>query len=309
MTKHLLSLADLPESTFAYLVDRSAQIGDAGGLCSQLLKQRSIGIYFRKTSTRTRTSFAVAAVRMGASPLIYGPNDLQTNTGETIEDTGRVLSSYLDALVIRTAEDHREVEALANASTIPIINAMTDSEHPTQAISDFAMMKRQLGSLSGRRLVYVGEGNNTAVALTFAACRVKDFQICLFTPEGFGLPDAAKATATQLSRKYGGSFVEEHEIPSAIVPADVVYTTRWQTTGTTKSDPDWRRKFEPFGVTQSMLTKFSGDRHAVFMHDLPANREEDAESVVLDGPRSIVFKQSQQKLYTAMAIYEWCISE
>ncbi|MGO7169634.1 ornithine carbamoyltransferase [Rhizobium leguminosarum] len=307
MTKHLLSLADLTQSDFIWLIHRAAEIGDLGGPNSDLLAQRCVGVYFRKTSTRTRTSFAVAAVRLGALPLVYGPADLQTNTGESIEDTGRVLSRYLDAIVIRTAADHDEVVALAQASCIPIINAMTATEHPTQAISDFAMMKRQLGNLSGRRLIYVGEGNNTAVALAFAACRIEGFRIHLVTPEGYGLPDTAKSIATRLSAEYGGSYVEQHEVSPDIEPADVVYTSRWQTTGTTKADPDWRARFEPFRLTETLMARLSRSGDSVFMHDLPANREEDTESSVLDGPQSIALMQSEQKLYTAMAIYEWCV--
>jgi ornithine carbamoyltransferase len=238
---------------------------------------------------------------------VYGPNDLQTNTGETAEDTARVLSGYLDAMVIRTAGDPRELEAMAAVGTMPIVNAMTADEHPTQAISDFAMLKRHFGSLEGIRLIYLGEGNNTAVALAFAASRANGFRAEFLTPLNYGLPSSVIEKSVELGRRFGGGVSERHDVPLELEPGDVIYTTRWQTTGTSKNDPDWRKKFVNFQVTSSLMERCSRDSQSVFMHDLPAVRGEDCDGSVLDGPRSIAFEQAQQKLYTAMAIYEWCV--
>jgi ornithine carbamoyltransferase len=305
--RNLLSIADLEQSDFLHLVERSAVLATGSNFLRGLLIGKSIGIYFRKTSTRTRTSFIVAASRLGACPVVYGPNDLQTNTGETIEDTARVLSGYLDAIVIRTATDPQELRAMAAVAAMPIVNAMTADEHPTQAISDFAMLKRQFGRLGGIRLIYLGEGNNTAVALALAASRIDGFRIEFLTPRDYGLPRFVLEKSAELCRRFGGSVSQRHDVPAELEPADAIYTTRWQTTGTSKNDPVWREKFQNFRVTASLITRCSRDSGTVFMHDLPAVRGEDCDSSVLDGPHSIAFEQARQKLSTAMAIYEWCV--
>lgn len=303
--KHLLSLADLEQGDFDELLERACRFAQAPPE-QRRLTGRSIGIEFRKTSTRTRTSFAVAAVRLGAHPMIYGPADLQTNTGESIEDSTRVLSSYVDALVIRTAARQSELQQMAAVDRMPIINAMSAEEHPTQALSDFAMMKREFGTLEGLHVVYSGEGNNTAVALALGASRIRGLHLQLHMPAGFGLSSEVLRDVDRLSSRYGGHvqvFDRPFEPRAAGKPVHVVYTTRWQTTGTSKSDPLWREKFAPFCVTVAML----GTSSALFMHDLPAVRGEDCESAVLDGPSSIAFEQARQKLFTAMAVIDWCV--
>lgn len=305
---HLLSLADLEQDFFLNLVSRSCALARPETLDSAPLSSRCIGLEFRKTSTRTRTSFAVAAVRLGACPIIYGPADLQTNTGETAEDTVSVLGNYLSALVIRSAGDPLELRRMAAADRLPIINAMTADEHPTQGLSDIAMITRRFGSLVGLRLLYSGEANSTAVALAYAISRCKGMIGEFRAPEGYGFPSSVLANTVQLSKRYGGTLIVSQIPPRQDVArtADVVYGTRWQTTGTTKSDPCWRNAFAPFRITASMLDIAAKSSGSVFMHDLPAVRDEDCDASVLDGSRSIAFAQAQQKLFTAMAVIEAC---
>jgi ornithine carbamoyltransferase len=249
-----------------------------------------------------------AAVRLGAYPLILQVGDLQTNTGETIEDTIAMLSLYLDMLVVRTAADPAELRLMAKLDRLPIVNAMTSDEHPTQGLSDLATMHRHFGSLSGLRLLYSGEGNNTAVALAYAISRISGMEAEFVTPPGYGLhPDVLK-TADSLGKQYGGKVRHSHSKPteSELPGADIVYATRWQTTGTTKCDPNWHDRFVPYRVTESLMARQASHRGTVFMHDLPAVRGEDCDGSVLDGPQSISLLQAGQKLFTAMAIIERC---
>jgi ornithine carbamoyltransferase len=308
VSRHLLSLAEFTPHDFSRVVDRAVAFADNPD-CGRPLAGRYVGIYFRKTSTRTRTSFSVAAMRMGAGIIAYGPNDLQVCTGESIEDTAKVLSGYLDALVVRTAADPDELRCMAAAaSSLAIINAMTADEHPTQAISDFAAIKRHFGTLDGLHLIYLGEGNNTAVALALAAGLTPGFHAIFLTPEGYGIPRRALDVAQARAAECGASVTECHKVPGALGPAEIVYTTRWQTTGTTKPDKFWRERFAPFQVTDTLMHRIAGSG-AIFMHDLPAVRGEDCDGLVLDGPYSIAFEQARQKLFSAMAVLEWCLVE
>lgn len=308
MTKHLLSIADIEQYDFLLLLERSTAFSLPHSTPPNSLAKRSIGIYFRKTSTRTRTSFVVATVRLGGFPLVYGPADLQTNTGESIEDTVRVLSGYLDALIVRTAGDPAELRAMRTVDRLPIINAMTADEHPTQAISDLSILIRKFGSLSGLRIMYAGEGNNTAASLALAASRIAGMEFVALTPKRYGLSSIVLRRVAELSKQFGGKVEEYHEASEVSAPFDVLYTTRWQTTGTEKSDPTWREQFARFRVSNSMMSAFGRTPGVTFMHDLPAVRGEDTDSEVLDGPCSIAFEQADQKLYAAMAILDWCIA-
>ena len=308
--RHLLSLSDIMQDDFLALVDRSCALSSAPDPVKSVWTGRSIGLEFRKTSTRTRTSFASAAVRLGRQPIIFGPTDLQTNTGETIEDTVSVLSYYLDALVIRSAGEPEELRRLAQLNRLPIINAMTVDEHPTQAISDVAMLKAHFGELDGIRMLYVGEANNTATALALAACRIRGFSIEFCVPAQYTFSPKLVETAQGLGALFGGSISVSHLPPltgGRLQHADVIYTTRWQTTGTSKKDPRWREVFRPFRVSEALMAKSLEEGRTVFMHDLPAVRGEDCDASVLDGPNSIAFEQARQKLFTAMAILEWCL--
>jgi ornithine carbamoyltransferase len=304
MCKHLLSLWDIQQSDYRQLIQRSVEFSTAPATVGSSLKGKCVGLYFQKTSTRTRTSFAVAAARLGATPLAYGPGDLQIATGESVEDTAHVLSGYLDALVVRMAGDQKELRGMAANAQIPVINAMSSDEHPTQALSDVAMLKRHFDELNGVRLLYLGEGNNTAAALALAVSRIHGMEIELLTPPGYGLPAQLIGQCDELSRLHGGRVVTSEDL-EGITPADAVYTTRWQTTGTTKSDPRWRESFGPYRVTAEIMARAHRPGRTVFMHDLPAVRGEDSDSAVLDGPNSIAFVQAQQKLFTAMAVLEW----
>jgi ornithine carbamoyltransferase len=304
--RHLLSLSELGSENLSHLVNRSLEIAAGNGNRALPLTSKVVGIYFRGTSTRTRTAFTVGAIRLGASTIAYGPNDLQIVTGETVDDTTRVLSGFLDALVIRTNASIDEMRAMAAQGRMSIINAMSDNEHPTQAIADLTTLKEEFKHLDDIHVLYVGEGNNTAAALAVAVALTPGMQLTLVTPEGYGLPNAALQTAQSLAGKYG-SFVEEHHnIDKLPRNVNAVYATRWQTMGVPKADPNWRKIFEPFQVTEKMMAEVSRPSGTVFLHDLPAMRGGDVTDKVLDGPQSRAFRQAEHKLTSAMAVLEWC---
>jgi ornithine carbamoyltransferase len=306
--RHLLSITDLDPSEIRYLVDRGLELKSGQLHNHKPLAGNMIGIYFRKTSTRTRTSFTVGAAKLGAMPIVYGPQDLQTNTGESLEDTARVLSGYLDALVVRTAESLAEMQTLAGQSAMPVINAMSENEHPTQALADLTSIKEHFGRLEDLHLLYFGEANNSATALTLAISRIPNMRLSLFTPEGYGLPLDVRSQALADAARHGSRIEEFHSLDHLPSNADIVYTTRWQTTGSSKLDPNWRTHFGPFAVTQALMERVSKPGGTIFMHDLPAVRGEDVASEVLDGPQSIAFQQAQNKLFSAMAVLEWCVA-
>ena len=305
--RHLLSLVDVGPENLSRLVDHALAIA-ARPVNEPLLAGKTVGIYFKRTSTRTRSSFTVGALKLGATTIAYGPNDLQIATGETISDTARVLSGYLDALVIRTNDSIDEMRAFASQDEMAVINAMSDTEHPTQAVADLVTMKEVFGCLRGVEILYVGEGNNTAAALALAVSLTPAMRLTLATPEGYGMLPEALDTARKLCRESGSVVEERHDLSTLRDGFDVVYTTRWQTMGVPKPDPHWKEKFVPFRVTPELMRRFSKNGKTVFMHDLPAVRGDDVVNEVLDGPQSVAFRQAKHKMTSAMAVLAWCLA-
>jgi len=300
VVRHLISIDDLTDEELFSVVCRGALFAD--GDHGRPLAGQVAGIYFTRTSTRTRTAFSVGAQRLGASIVSYGPDDLQTNTGESIEDTGRVLSSMVDILVARAPGERDLLRGWANQSAMAVVNAMSTEEHPTQALADLTTLLRHFGRIESLRVLYVGEGNNTATALSLALSRFAGVELFLRTPPGYGLPPEIAERTRARAKEYGAVVEERHDMVDLPTGVDVVYTTRWQTTGTVKPDQDWRRVFTPFRVDLSL---WAGSPNAVFMHDLPAHRGEEVAAEVLDGPASIAFFQAENKLYSAMAVLDW----
>lgn len=306
--KHVLSIAELGPENLASLVRRSLSFaqGRAGG--EKPLAGKVVGVYFRGTSTRTRTAFTVGAMHLGAGTIAYGPNDLQLVTGETIQDTARVLSGFLDALVIRTNQSIEEMKELAAQDEMAIVNAMSENEHPTQAVADLSAICEAFGRLDDLHVLYLGEGNNTSASLALAVAQTRGLRLTLVTPEGYGLPAEVLAAARGFAKQHGGFVEHHHDIGRLPKGVDAVYTTRWQTMGEPKSEPGWKEKFEPFRVTKELMAEVSKPAGTVFLHDLPAIRGWDVVDEVLDGPQSYAFRQARHKLYSAMAVLEWCVA-
>jgi ornithine carbamoyltransferase len=307
--KHMLSIAPLSGETLVSLVENAVAIAEGRRDGHRPLAGRCVGIYFRKSSTRTRTSFTVGAMRLGAHVIAYGPNDLQVVTGETLPDTAKVLANYLDVLVIRTNDTIEEMRELASQDRMAVINAMSANEHPTQSLADLATLRERFGRLAGLHVLYIGEGNNSASAIALSMARIPGMRLTLVTPEGYGLPAefVAEVGATAAAN---GSQVEQHHdmgrLPREGV--DAVYTTRWLTMGVQRADANWLSDFRPYTVTPAVMAEVSkADGSTVFLHDLPAMRGYEVLDEVLDGPQSIALRQAYHKMTSAMSVLEWCL--
>ena len=307
--RHLLSVSDLESGPLLSLVETAIAIAEGRWRDRRPLAARVVGIYFRKTSTRTRTSFTVGAMQLGAQVIAYGPNDLQIATGETIPDTARVLANYLDALVIRTNDSIDEMRQLADQDRMAIVNAMSKNEHPTQALADLTTLRERFGRLSGLHLLYLGEGNNSASAIALAVARIPGMRLTLVTPEGYGLPARFMEEIRGTAADHGAEVEQHHDLHRLPLEVDAVYTTRWLTMGVQKAETDWIDKFRPYTVSRKIMAEVSKrDGSTVFLHDLPAMRGYEVVDEVLDGPQSIAFRQAYHKMTSAMAVLEWCLN-
>jgi len=299
------SLTDLASGELDRIVARAVRFGREGAR-ETTLAGRSVGIYFSKPSTRTRTSFWAGATRLGADTITFGPGDLQLVTGETLEDTAQVLGQYLDALVARTNGPVEDMRRLGSSSRLAVVNALSSGEHPTQAIADLTTLAEEFGTLAGRHLLCVGEGNSSGAALTLAAGLVPGLRLTLLCPAGYEIPQEVLTTADRLSG--GHAQIEQITDPRTVKgPVDAVYTSRWQTMGVPKADPDWLDAFEGFRIDSGFLGRVAA-AHTVFLHDLPAVRGQEVTSEVLDGARSRAWRQAYHKMTAAMAVLEWCIT-
>jgi ornithine carbamoyltransferase len=255
--------------------------------------------YFATPSTRTRLSFGSAIARLGGTPEVVGPAELQLGRGETIEDTARVISRYARAFVIRTHADD-DVRRFAAAATIPVINALTDLHHPCQALGDLLTLRRHFGSLAGLRVAYLGDGNNVAHSL-LEACALAGVDLIVATPPAYE-PDAdILATAERLSTGSDCLVLAMHDPLLAVAGADAVYTDVWVSMGDDEDERAARAEaLQPYQVNQAVMNEASP--HAVFMHCLPAHRGEEVAADVIDGPSSVVLDEAENRMHTAQAL-------
>jgi ornithine carbamoyltransferase len=303
--RNLISLTNLTPTDLDALVRRAIRFGGPEP-ADKVLAGHSVGLLFNKPSTRTRTSFWAGASRLGADVITFGPGELQLSTGESIEDTARVLGEYLDALVIRTNGDVTEMRRLGRTGELAVVNALSWDEHPTQAVADLATVTEEFGGLAGRHLLYAGEGNSTAAALALGAALTPGFRLSLVCPPGYGLPEQLSGVLGELS---GGLHqVGQYESFDEVTgPVDALYTSRWQTMGVPKANPSWLWDFKDYRVDTALFKRFSGP-DTVFLHDLPAVRGQEVEDAVLDSPSSRAWRQAHHKMTAAMAVLEWCVA-
>lgn len=304
MTYHFISTTEVSKETLLSMVKRAIEFSRRAP--PQVLEGKTVGIYFRRTSTRTRTAFWTGALRLGAQVVTFGPDDLQVTTGETWSDTARVLSGYLDGFVVRTNDSMAELRELTSQDRMAVVNALTRNEHPTQAIADLTTLTEEFGDLSGIHVLYVGEGNSTAAALAFTLSRIPRARLTILSPRGYGLPAADLEVAARFAAESGGTVEQQYDLDCAPNGVNAVYTSRWQTMGVSKSHPDWQAAFVPYRVTEQLMKRVSGDG-TIFMHDLPAVRGGDVDDAVLDGPQSRAFRQAYHKMTGAMAVLDWSI--
>jgi ornithine carbamoyltransferase len=274
------------------LLDLAAEMKAARGTQTGELAGRSIALVFEKPSTRTRISFEVGVAELGATPLVLRGDELQLSRGESAADTGRVLSRYLDAIVIRSGT-HEAVAELAGSAEIPVVNALTPLHHPCQALADLLTLRERFGDLQGLRLAYVGDGNNVARSLAIA-CELAGVELTVAAPGGYQLEEGHGAKLTGDPR-------------DAASGADALYTDVWVSMGDEEEAARRRADLAPFKLDSELLG-LASDR-AVVLHCLPAHPGEEIEADVLYGPRSAVWDQAENRLHTQKALLRTLLAE
>ncbi len=266
--------------------------------CPHLLKGKTLGMIFQKSSTRTRVSFEVGMWQLGGYALFLNAQDLQMGRGEPIRDTARVLSRYLDGIMIRTFS-HQEVQELAHFASIPVINGLTDLLHPCQALADFLTIWEVKGTLEGLKVAYVGDGNNVAHSFMLG-CSKLGVDISLASPEGYRVDQEIYNRAKEFASEGGSTVILEDDPKLAVRGAQVVYTDVWTSMGQ-ESEAETRVKhFKNYQVNNSLLAL--ADANAMVLHCLPAHRGEEITEEVLEGPQSYVWAQAENRLHAQKAL-------
>ena len=298
--RDFLSVSDLDKSEIHTILKSIKKLRPVapGGTPARILAGKVVGLLFEHPSTRTRVSFESAAMRLGADVLYMRPDELQLRRGEPIKDTARVLSGYLDALVYRTS-DHETLVELAKHANMPIINALSNIEHPTQALSDLATIEDAKGSLEGLKLAWVGDGNNVCHSLMLASATV-GMNMSIATPPNYQPRAEIAQRANELAQKSGSKIWFTDYPTEAVEGADVLYTDVWTSMGQDKEQTRRLMDFEGFQINEELLSKAKPD--AVVMHCLPAHRGQEITAEVLDGPKSIAWKQADYKFHGAKGI-------
>jgi len=298
MTRDYLSVDDLTPEELDHVLDLAAALKTDRTLHRQALSGRSIALLFEKSSTRTRLSFEVGVAQLGAYPLALSSTDLQLGRGETIEDTGRVMSRYVDAIVLRTFEQER-LEALAGAATVPVVNSLSDFEHPCQVLADLQTIRERLGGLGGRTLTYVGDGNNVAHSLLLAGAKA-GMHVRVATPPGFEPIPVVSQRASEIADPRGGSVAVGNDAKVAAEGADVLYTDVWASMGQESESDERSLVFPAYRIDQALVDVASPD--AIVLHCLPAHRGHEITDDVIDGPRSAVWDQAENRLHSQKAL-------
>lgn len=298
--KDLISIHDLSREEVDQILDTThiLKMKQKLGEIYHPLKGKSMGMIFQKSSTRTRVSFEVGMWQLGGYALFLSANDLQLNRGETIADTARNLSRYLDGIMIRTFS-HQDVVDLAEYSSVPVINGLTDLLHPCQVLSDLFSIREKKQNLEGLKLAYIGDGNNMAHSLMFGGAKT-GMHVVICSPSGFE-PDPEVTRLSRLDASKTGATITIQDDPvEAVKTADVIYTDVWTSMGQEEEYEKRLKSFKRYQVNNTLLENAKED--VLVMHCLPAHRGEEITNEVIDGPRSIVFDQAENRLHVQKAI-------
>lgn len=299
--KDLLRTADLSRDDVELLLETAAKFAKEPLSAAEHLRNKTVAIYMTKPSTRTRLASETATAHLGGTPIFIRGDELQLGRGETIADTARIISGFCDALIIRTYKQSDVDELGANAS-IPVINALTDDDHPTQLLADWVTIREVFGKdISGRKFTYLGDGNNMTHAwLTMGA--IMGAHVVAATPGGKWAPDAeVVALASKIAKENGGSVEVTTNPVAAAKDASVLYTDVWMSMGDPESERNEKMEvLAPFAVTESLMSQTAKD--SIFMHCLPAHRGEEVEASVIDGEKSVIWREAFHRRTTIQAL-------
>lgn len=293
-----LSLKDYSTEEILDLLHLAIELKKPENKHLPLLKGKVLGMIFEKSSTRTRVSFEAGMLQLGGHAMFLSSQDTQLGRGETIADTARVLSGYLDGLMIRTFHQS-SVEELAQFSSIPVINGLTDDYHPCQVLADLMTLVEHFGELKGRKLAYIGDGNNMANSLMIGAAKV-GLDIAIAAPKGYE-PKAEMVELAQAIAKETGAVVTITDDPvKAVSQADAIYTDVWASMGQEAEAIQRLNDFAGFQVNAELVQHAKEDY--IFMHCLPAHREEEVTEAILEGPHSVIFQEAENRLHAQKAV-------
>ena len=299
--KDLLRTADLSRADVELLLNTAADFAANPLRSNTALANKSVAIYMTKPSTRTRLASETAVAHLGGTPIFIRGDELQLGRGETISDTARIISGYCDALIIRTFAQS-DVDQLGANASVPVINGLTDDDHPTQLLADWVTIRENFGTdIAGRKFVYLGDGNNMAHAwLTMGA--IMGAHVVAATPAGTWAPDAkVVAQAKEIATTTGATIEVTSDPEAAAKDASVLYTDVWMSMGHPEAERIEKTKaLSPFAVSQHLMDLTAKD--SIFMHCLPAHREEEVATSVIDGPKSVIWREAYHRRTTIQAL-------
>ena len=301
--KHLLKMLDLSSEEVIEILNLADQLKyeQKHGIAHKHLEGKSLGLIFEKASTRTRVSFEVGMYQLGGQPIFLSSKDMQIGRGEPVQDTARVLSRYLDGIMIRTFEQ-KEVENLANYGSIPIINGLTDFCHPCQIIADLMTIREFKGKLSGLKMAFIGDGNNMMNSLIVGALKT-GMSISVACPEGYE-PDSQ---VLDFAKEYGEKFGMFRTPKEAVVDADVVITDVWASMGQEGEAEKRRKAFDGYQVNAELMSLAKPD--AMVQHCLPAHRGEEITEDVFEAHADEIFEEAENRLHAQKAVMVKCLSD
>jgi len=299
--KDLLRTQDLSRDDVELLLETAAAFAEDPLRSKSALANKSVAIYMTKPSTRTRLSSETAVAHLGGTPIFIRGDELQLGRGETIADTAKIISGYCSALIIRTFAQ-ADVEELGAHASIPVINALTDDDHPTQLLADWLTIRENFGKdIAGRKFVYLGDGNNMSHAWLIMGA-IMGAHVVAATPSGKWAPNAKVVEiAKNIAAKSGGKVEVSHDPEAASKDASVLYTDVWMSMGDSESERDEKvLALSPFAVTENLFSLTNKD--SIFMHCLPAHRGEEVEASVIDGPRSVIWREAYHRRTTIQSL-------
>ena len=305
--EHFISIHDITKDEFNHLMDLGFRLKKETkmGVAHPILKGKVLGMIFTKSSTRTRISFETGMYQLGGYPIFLSSHDIQLGRGESIYDTANVMSRFVDGIMIRTYA-HQDVLDLARFGSVPVINGLTDLLHPCQALTDIFTIQEKLKVLKGRKLVYVGDGNNMAHSLMFACAKVGMNMVCA-SPKGYQPDPEILRLAQEDAAQTGCSITVEEDLFKAAKGADVLYTDVWTSMGEEAEREIRFKALHNYQINQELMNEARPD--AIVLHCLPAHRGEEITEEVLEGPQSFVFDQAENRLHVQKAIMALLMSD
>ena len=297
--RHFTRIADLNSQELRDVLDLALAMKTSPAHCENALRGEAIACIFEKPSTRTRVSFAAAIARLGATPVSLSPQELQLGRGESIADTARSLSGYVSAIVIRTFAQ-QTVDELARWATVPVVNALSNEHHPCQALADLLTIEEIFGDTVGRRLAFVGDGGDNVAHSLLEIGALAGLDVTIACPSEYGPDEHVLAEARRRAERSGAELTVVHDPVDAVAGADAVYADVWASMGEEGEAAERTRVLTPFQVTGELMALAKPE--AVFLHCLPAKRGKEVAAAVIDGPQSVVWQQSANRMPTEEAL-------